>query len=59
MRKLHAVINTSPWVSLAICGQTEMLPRLYRQVFMPAAVHQEILADGKSQIGIKELKQSS
>ncbi len=56
MSRLHAVINTSPWVSLAICGQTDMLPKLYQQVFMPPAVRKEILAGGKSQIGIEELK---
>ena len=59
MSKLHTVINTSPWVSLAICGQTEMLPKLYQKILMPSAVRKEILAGGKSQIGIKELKQAS
>ncbi len=59
MSRLHAVVNTSPWVSLAICGQTETLPKLYQKVFMPPAVRKEILAGEKSRFGIEELKQAN
>lgn len=59
MKILRAVINTSPWISLAICGQTETLPKLYQQVFMPPTVRKEILAGGKSLAGVQELRNAA
>ncbi len=50
--------NTSPWIALSACGQTDLLKKLYDDVLMPAAVKEEILAGGKNRIGIKELDKS-
>ncbi len=53
------VVNTSPWISLSICGQIQLLKRLYTNVFMPMGVKEELLAGGAAGIGVRELKTSS
>ncbi len=55
MRRI--VINTSPWIALSICEQTNILEKLYDEVYMPSAVKQEILA-GRKRVGVKELNES-
>ena len=52
------IINTSPWIALSLCKQTSLLDKLYEEVFMPAAIKDEILAGGKKEVGIKELNES-
>lgn len=58
--KFHksVVINTSPWIALSLCKQTSLLNKLYDEVFIPQTVKEEILADGTSGIGVKELHSS-
>ena len=51
-----AVINTSPWISLCLCGQIDLLSKLYKTVMIPLAVRREIEAGGRNQIGVKELE---
>lgn len=51
------VVNASPWIALSICGQTDILGKLYNEVYMPFAVKREILA-GREKVGVK-LKQKS
>jgi len=52
------VLNTSPWIALSICGQINLLQKFFREVYMPIAVKEEIIAGGELGIGIKELKTS-
>jgi len=59
MKLSSAVINTSPWISLSLCGQTDFLNNLYGSVLMPPAVKQELIAGGKSQIGVQELESAA
>jgi len=51
-----AVINTSPWISLSLCGRIDLLKDIYDEVLMPPAVKKEITAGGKNRIGVQELK---
>ena len=51
-------VNTSPWIALSICGQINLLQKFFREVYIPIAVKEEILAGGKLGIGVKELKTS-
>lgn len=53
------VINTSPWISLSIAKQTVLLNKLYDRVYIPGTVNKEILAGGKSGIGVKELGEAA
>jgi len=52
------VVNTSPWISLSICGQIYLLEKLYTDVFTPEQVKDEILAGGQDGIGVEELNTS-
>lgn len=52
------VVNTSPWITLSICGQISLLEKLYADVYIPHYVKEEIMAGGKQEIGVKELKTS-
>lgn len=52
------VVNASPWIALSICGQTSLLNKLYNEVYIPYGVKDEIMAGGKHDIGVKELKTS-
>lgn len=54
MKALSAVVNTSPWIALSLCGQTGLLRHFYDNVFMPQAVKQEIIAGGLTRSGVKE-----
>ena len=59
MKSPSTVINTSPWISLALCGQTDLLNSFYENVLLPPAVKQEIIAGGKSQVGVQELENAT
>lgn len=58
MRSSECVINTSPWIALSVCRQTQLLNKLYQNVFMPAAVEKEVMAGGKNETGIAELRKA-
>ncbi len=58
MKSSSAVINTSPWIALSVCGQTNILTTLYDTILIPSTVRQEIIAGGKSQIGVRELHEA-
>jgi len=53
------VINTSPWIALSACNQTELLQDLYEIIMMPTAVKDEILAGGKNALGVSTLKKAN
>lgn len=40
------VVNTSPWIALSLCSQTRLLESLYREVYIPKTVREEILTGG-------------
>lgn len=50
------VVNTSPWIALSACGQIELLQKLYKDVYIPCHVKEEIMAGGKQVIGVHELE---
>ncbi|MDZ7261896.1 MAG: DUF3368 domain-containing protein [candidate division KSB1 bacterium] len=50
------IVNTTPLISLAIIGKFDLLKKIYTKVFIPKAVHQEILAGGEESPGFKELQ---
>lgn len=52
------VVNTSPWISLSICGQINLLERMYKNIYMPVQVREEIMAGGIGSFGVKEFKTS-
>jgi len=56
IKSSNAVINTSPWISLSLCGRIDLLKDIYDEILMPLAVKKEITAGGKSRIGVQELK---
>jgi predicted nucleic acid-binding protein len=39
------VVNTSPWISLSVCGQICLLERLYHDVYIPMDVRDESLKE--------------
>ena len=52
------VVNTSPWISLSICGQINLLERMFKNIYMPVQVREEIMAGGIGSVGVKEFKTS-
>jgi predicted nucleic acid-binding protein len=57
-KSASVVINTSPWITLSVCGQIGILKKLYENILMPKAVQKEIMAGGRSNIGIKEFEKA-
>lgn len=53
------MVDTSPWIALSICGQTELLKQLFDEVYMPVGVKEEILRGSEERIGVAELRRSS
>lgn len=48
---MMAVTNAGPLIALARIGQLSLLPALFEEVIMPAAVRDEVTAKGKAQVG--------
>ena len=54
------VINTSPLIALvAAWGDLSRLERLYRRVWVPFEVRQEILQGGRSRFAVSEFAQAT
>ncbi len=50
------VVNTSPIIYLSSINKSSILKKLFREVFIPEAVKQEVISGGKDDFGVKELK---
>ncbi len=50
------VINTSPWISLSIIKKIDILPKIYKKIFMPEGVVEEIMNNKSKNYGKQELK---
>ncbi|MBW1803279.1 MAG: DUF3368 domain-containing protein, partial [Deltaproteobacteria bacterium] len=55
-RENGIVVNTSPWIALSICGQIQILEKLYTNVFVSQKVREEIIAGGKDRFGVHEFE---
>lgn len=53
------VSNTSPIINLAAIGHLHLLKDLYKEILVPDAVYEEIVAKGTGQPGAKEVEMSS
>lgn len=54
MRKV--VVNSTPIISLSIIQKLDLLLNLYRKIYVPQAVFDEVSVAGESMIGAKALK---
>lgn len=52
---MRVVSNTSPLTNLAAIGQFDLLLRLYKEIHIPAAVWEELMADGGMWPGYTEV----
>ncbi|MEJ6951702.1 DUF3368 domain-containing protein [Natronospora cellulosivora (SeqCode)] len=52
------VVNSTPIISLAIIEKLDLLSRLYKKVYIPQAVFDEVSVDGKSRTGAELLKKA-
>ena len=48
---MKGVSNASPLINLARIGQLALLPRIFGHLFIPDAVWQEVVVDGRGQRG--------
>lgn len=55
---LKVVSNTSPLINLAQIGMLDLLQKLYGEIYVPDAVWQEVVIQGKGQPGATELVRS-
>ena len=53
------VSNTTPIIALALIKNLDLLQRLYGEVVIPPAVHEEISAGGAGRVGVIELRDAS
>jgi predicted nucleic acid-binding protein len=44
----RVVLNASPLICLSKSGLADLIPALFREVFVPEAVFQEVMAEGKT-----------
>lgn len=51
----RAVVNTGPLIALSLLGRLDLLPALFREVWIPEAVHREVSA-GLERPGFAELQ---
>lgn len=59
MTSTAIIADSSPLIALAIIEQLELLPRLYRQVFVPPAVWDEVTVKGAGLPGARAVSQVS
>ena len=56
---MKVVINTSPLISLSILGKLNILPMLFEETYIPAAVYQEAVILGKKKYGSTDIKNAT
>ena len=54
MPNLKIVSNTTPIIALSSIGQLELLKKMYKEIYIPAAVYDEIMIK-KDSVAAKEL----
>jgi predicted nucleic acid-binding protein len=48
------ISNASPIINLAIIGRLELLRKFWGKIFIPEAVWQEVVIDGKANFWLKD-----
>jgi predicted nucleic acid-binding protein len=51
----RVAVNASPLIILSKCGLIDLLPRLFAEVLVPAAVWDEVLAGGPTDAAAAQL----
>ena len=52
---MNIVVNSTPLISLAIINQLSLLPRVFSDIYLPRAVHNEVIVNGKGKAGYAQL----
>jgi hypothetical protein len=55
---MKIVSNTSPLINLAMIGELDLIQKLYGTIYIPPAVFDEIVIQGKGQAGAEQIKNS-
>lgn len=53
------VTNTTPIITLSLVGKLDLLQQLYGEVLVPPAVYTEVVAGGRSRIGVLEIQKAT
>lgn len=56
MRKV--VVNSTPIISLSIINELDLLSKIYKEIYVPQAVYDEVSVTGKLKIGARLLKKA-
>lgn len=56
---MKIVSNTSPLINLAMIGELDLIQKLYGTIYIPQAVYDEIVIQGKGQAGAQQIKNST
>lgn len=56
---MKIVSNTSPLINLAMIGELELIQKLYGTIYIPQAVFDEIVIQGKGQAGAEQIKSNT
>lgn len=54
--KVIVVSNSSPLIGLSAIGKLDLLESLYQTIYIPESVFREVVLEGKSRVGEKEIK---
>ena len=52
---MSIIVNSTPLISLAIIRQLDLLQKIFRDVYIPRAVYNEVIVNGKGKAGHVEL----
>ena len=52
------ISNSSPLINLAIIGRLELIRKFWGEIYIPEAVWQEVVIDGKDMAGVDEIKKA-
>lgn len=56
---MRVVVNATPLIALSLVDRLDLLHRLFEEVIVPSAVHEEIIAKDTSQPGVLALRSAT
>ena len=52
---MSIIVNSTPLISLALVGQLNLFPKIFGDIYLPRAVYDEVIVNGKGKAGHTQL----
>ena len=52
---MSIIVNSTPLISLALISQLSLLPKIFGDIYLPRAVYNEVIVNGKGKSGYTQL----